>query len=42
MAKKKYNVKNLSFPILPGASVYFVIDDEKIDVDKATSVGTYR
>ena len=35
MPKKKFDVKKLSFPVLPGAAVYFVIDDEKVEAGNA-------
>ena len=35
MPKKKFDVKKLLFPVLPGAAVYFVIDDEKVEADNA-------
>ena len=39
MAKKKYDVKKLPFPVRPGETVYFVLDDNTIEPDIATSVG---
>ena len=41
MAKKitKYDIKKLPFPVRPGDTVYFVLDDKKIVEDKATAVG---
>ncbi len=36
---KKYNVKNFPLPIHPGDRVYFVLDDDTIEVDAAASVG---
>lgn len=39
MAKKKYDIKKLPFPIRPGETVYFVLDGNRIEPDIATSVG---
>ena len=36
---KNYNIKTLPFPIHPGDKVYFILDDNTIDSDTATSVG---
>ena len=41
MAKKitKYDIKKLPLPVRPGDTVYFVLDDNKIEENKATAVG---
>ena len=36
---KKYNVKNIPLPIRPGDKVYFILDDDTVEEDTATSVG---
>lgn len=36
---KKYNVKDLPFPIHPCDKVYLILDDNTVEVNTATSVG---